>query len=148
MEFQTECLNAHNDYRQKHGVPPLELSEKICEVAQKWADVLAKKKKLIHSDTKEYGENLYFKSSPNEDTPITGEEVVEYWYKEIDAYIFAEEPKNTLAFHFTQVVWKDSKEIGVGIAKNKGKVYVVANYSPAGNVMGNFTKNVPPVGGF
>lgn len=46
--------------------------------------------------------------------------------------------------HFTQVVWKGSREIGVGKARSKdGKILVVANYRPAGNVIGRFSENVP-----
>ena len=45
--------------------------------------------------------------------------------------------------HFTQVVWKDSKKLGVGIAvSSSGGVYVVARYSPPGNVMNQFAENV------
>lgn len=45
--------------------------------------------------------------------------------------------------HFTQVVWKDTKSIGVAMVKNKsGKFVVVANYYPAGNVQGQYKKNV------
>lgn len=45
--------------------------------------------------------------------------------------------------HFTQVVWKGSREIGVGKARSKdGKILVVANYRPAGNVIGRFSENV------
>jgi len=43
------------------------------------------------------------------------------------------------------VVWKGSKEIGVGKAQTRdGKIIVVANYRPAGNMMGDFAKNVLP----
>ena len=45
--------------------------------------------------------------------------------------------------HFTQVVWKASKEFGVGKAKTRdGKWFVVANYYPAGNVQGSYAENV------
>lgn len=50
--------------------------------------------------------------------------------------------------HFTQVVWKNSKEIGVGKAFSRdNRVYVVALYYPAGNYVGreNYEKNVQPL---
>lgn len=48
--------------------------------------------------------------------------------------------------HFTQVVWKGTKEVGFGHAKsNSGSVFVVANYFPAGNMQGEFRRNVSPL---
>ncbi|GBO14009.1 hypothetical protein AVEN_150418-1 [Araneus ventricosus] len=49
--------------------------------------------------------------------------------------------------HFTQMVWRNSTEFGVGKARSRcGKVIVVANYKPGGNVIGEFQDNVfPPV---
>ena len=48
--------------------------------------------------------------------------------------------------HFSQVVWKDGKEIGVGKAFSDDgrKVIVVCNYFPAGNVRGQYKDNVIP----
>lgn len=44
-------------------------------------------------------------------------------------------------------MWKDSTELGVGMARNRnGEVYVVCNYNPAGNFLGSFTENVLPLG--
>lgn len=65
-------------------------------------------------------------------------------YDEIKLHTFGVEPKNLNSGHFTQVVWKESKELGVAFAKNGGKVIVVANYSPPGNYIGHFAENVPP----
>ena len=46
--------------------------------------------------------------------------------------------------HFTQVVWVNSTELGMGHAKSQsGSVYTVARYAPAGNFMGQFADNVP-----
>lgn len=59
-------------------------------------------------------------------------------------HTFGVEPKNLNSGHFTQVVWKESKELGVAFAKIGGKVIVVANYSPPGNYIGHFAENVPP----
>ena len=43
------------------------------------------------------------------------------------------------------MVWKDSKEMGIGkaVAAN-GKVFMVANYRPAGNMMSRYADNVFP----
>jgi hypothetical protein len=51
--------------------------------------------------------------------------------------------KNVLYVNM-QVVWKDSKEIGMARAKTPdGKnTYVVSRYRPAGNMLGNFEENV------
>lgn len=43
------------------------------------------------------------------------------------------------------MIWRDSTELGVGMARNRnGEVYVVCNYNPAGNFLGSFTENVLP----
>jgi uncharacterized protein YkwD len=28
-DFEADCLKAHNEYREKHGVPPLKLNKKV-----------------------------------------------------------------------------------------------------------------------
>lgn len=40
-DYENECLEAHNEYRAKHGVPPLKWSDELAAGAQKWADHLA-----------------------------------------------------------------------------------------------------------
>ena len=51
--------------------------------------------------------------------------------------------------HFTQVVWKDTRELGMARAKSKnGSVYVVARYRPAGNNVSSFDGNVLPTVGW
>ena len=46
------------------------------------------------------------------------------------------------------MIWKDTKEMGIYRARTKDglKIYVVANYNPKGNWIGDFLKQVPPVG--
>jgi len=46
--------------------------------------------------------------------------------------------------HFTQVVWKGSKEVGMGVSSDGH--FVVCNYSPPGNWTDNFAANVLPLG--
>ncbi len=54
------------------------------------------------------------------------------------------------AGHFTQVVWKDSTQLGVGLATDGRTVFVVGQYRPAGNMnmAGYFEKNVLPLGNY
>ena len=53
--------------------------------------------------------------------------------------------------HFTQVIWKSTKKIGIAkqtrMHGNMKCTYIVARYSPAGNIHGEFEKNVEK-GGF
>ena len=44
------------------------------------------------------------------------------------------------------MVWRDSKEVGIGTAQSKsGNFFLVARYSPRGNIDGKFNDNVPDV---
>ncbi|KAK9882009.1 hypothetical protein WA026_018861 [Henosepilachna vigintioctopunctata] len=144
--FAKQCLQAHNEYRKKHGVPSLKLNKDICIESQKWADYLIKCGSLAHSNNDRYGENIYCIQSSNSSFTISGNEPVDSWYKEIEVHTFGIEPKSLESGHFTQVVWRDSKELGVGYAKLGGKIIVVANYYPAGNYVGRYIQNVPPLG--
>lgn len=46
----------------------------------------------------------------------------------------------------TQVLWKNSKELGQGASRSlkTDDVYVVCNYDPPGNYLYNFKDNVLP----
>lgn len=80
---------------------------------------------------------------------VHGKDAVDAWYNEISQHVFYREPSSMSTGHFTQVVWKDSRQLGVGMCKNvQGQVFVVANYDPPGNYVGKYSVSVPPVGGF
>ncbi|XP_055620130.1 uncharacterized protein LOC129764733 [Toxorhynchites rutilus septentrionalis] len=149
-EFEHECLKTHNEYRTKHGVLPLKLNKRLCRYAEEWAKVIAARGVLVHRSNSQYGENIFCSwSSPNANVVITGREPVENWYSEESTHVYGKEPATLKTGHFTQVVWKDCRELGVGVARNRsGQIFVVANYDPPGNYIGSFAKNVPPPGGF
>lgn len=48
---------------------------------------------------------------------LDASEVIESWYSEVSKYEYGSEPQTTGAGHFTQVVWKDSQNLGVGKAR-------------------------------
>jgi len=142
-DFRKAFIEAHNKYRKIHGVSPLRMSEALNKHATEWATKLAKSDNLKHSKNKDYGESLYMNWSSNPNNKITGSTPVNHWYAEGKGYSYGKEPERSEAGHFTQVVWKGSKLIGVGAGKSKkGNVYIVANYQPAGNMKGNYTINV------
>ncbi|KAM6965253.1 Golgi-associated plant pathogenesis-related protein 1 [Aplochiton taeniatus] len=100
---------------------------------------------MQHSDTKN-GENIHYSwsSAPK---ALTGQEPVDNWYSEIKDYSWSQPGFSGNTGHFTQVVWKDSTEVGVGLATDGNTVFVVGQYSPAGNMNmpGYFEKNVLPL---
>ena len=71
------------------------------------------------------------------------------WYEEERKYNYSPQSArfSTNTGHFTQVVWASSRQMGAGKAVSKsGAQFVVARYSPAGNVRGQFVENVKPKG--
>jgi uncharacterized protein YkwD len=145
-KFSQEHLEMHNKYRKMHHVPDLELNQELCDIAQKYAEYLAKNSLLEHSYARfkgaGMGENLYMCSGfiPN------GGDAVTSWYNEIKDYDFkkGKSANGGVVGHFTQVVWKESKYLGVGIGKVDNSYYVVANYFPAGNFNNLELENVFP----
>jgi hypothetical protein len=74
---------------------------------------------------------------------IIGNNATTDWYNEISMYNFNGDYQPGTG-HFTQVVWKASQNLGVGFAfRDRGReVFVVAQYTPQGNYIGEFRKNV------
>ncbi|XP_044517021.1 Golgi-associated plant pathogenesis-related protein 1 isoform X1 [Gracilinanus agilis] len=142
--FAKSILKSHNDYRQKHGCPPIKICQKLNHDAQQYADALATTKVLKHSSESSRGncgENLSWASY---DQP--GHEVADRWYSEIRNYDYKSPGFTPESGHFTAMIWKGTKKMGVGKASaNDGSSYVVARYFPAGNIVnpGLFEENVP-----
>ena len=40
------------------------------------------------------------------------------------------------------MIWKGTQRMGSAIVKQGNKVYIVANYFPAGNFMGKYKENI------
>ena len=141
--FCIEALESHNKYRKIHHAPPLKLNKDLCNVAENYAKTLALKLRCLqHSENTyngdELGENLFCCYGMD----ANGNNVSSNWYNEIKKYNFNGDWQGGCG-HFTQMVWKDTKEVGFGKCKDKsGTIYVVGNYYPAGNVLGFFKYNV------
>jgi len=135
-------LKIHNKARKEVDVPPVKWSNKIASYAQEWADQIAETGEIKHRPptgkwARKYGENLAFHESVVEGA--------ELWYAEIKDYTPGTPiPRDFSRFkagHYTQMVWKKTKEIGAGKAvirqgPFKGLLAIVCNYNPAGNFVG------------
>ncbi len=149
--LRSTALSKHNSYRSTHNSPNMTQSSSLNESAQSWAEHLASTGAFEHSKTNA-GENIYatFTTASSVDAANLGNQAVKSWYDEVSDYDYANPGFSGKTGHFTQVVWKNSTELGCGAAqgvKNFGgnqynAFYVVCQYSPAGNVSGQFPDNV------
>ncbi|XP_035910590.1 secreted protein RBT4-like [Anopheles stephensi] len=150
-EFIFECLCWHNEYRMRHGAPALSVSSELCEYAKQWANHLASTNELYYQIGTNYGQNIFCCPANSLLTDLSGQEVATYWYSTSRRYDYFKEPHllhtNVNTGHFSQMVWRASRYFGVSKSISKtGKLFVVAYYYPAGNVMGEFRQNVlPPI---
>jgi pathogenesis-related protein 1 len=144
-EDAQKFLSHHNQVRAEVGVSGLSWSRELSAYAQEWADYLAKNNgcKMEHRKKpnlkgEPLGENLFWGSSSDYYHPI---DASTSWYEEKKIYKhgkFGEGNWHGVG-HYTQMVWKNTKEVGVGIAICKnGGLMVVASYYPAGNYIGQF----------
>ena len=160
--FRQEMLDAHNYYRARHCVPPLVNDTNLTVAAQNYSDYLIRTNKFVHSGVDE-GENLAAYSNTGGITGYTGKNhfcqafelklislytigqwPTDRWYNEVSLYNYNQPGFTTATGHFTQLVWKDSTRLGVGISYNvnRTRVVVVARYSPPGNYEGEYQDNV------
>nr|XP_045611034.1 uncharacterized protein LOC123766162 isoform X2 [Procambarus clarkii] len=154
-DFVQACLTAHNIYRARHSAPPLTLSTELCRQAQAWVNHLAHTGTFRHRGEPGLGENLFCRNTAlilrgrtSVMPDISGEEVAAYWYSSVRQYKFNRPPNVLQASQgpFTQLVWGESREFGVGKARSRsGKIIVVAHYAPAGNIENAFKENVLPL---
>ena len=144
-DFQKSALDAHNKYRAKHHAGKLVLNQELCDIAQKYAQELARTGNFAHSNGSFHGDNMGENLFACYGMKITGKMMTDDWYDEISQYDFNNPGYISGTGHFTQVVWKGSKQVGFGFAQARdGYYYGVANYYPAGNFIGEFEENVFP----
>ena len=142
-DFQQRALEAHNKYRRKHHVGNLVLSKDLCNIAQKYAETMARTGNFAHSHGKYNGKNMGENLFACYGMKIDGGMMTDDWYNEVNQYDFNNPGFISGTGHFTQVVWKGSREVGFGYAQARdGYYYGVANYYPAGNYLNEFEDNV------
>jgi uncharacterized protein YkwD len=137
-QVREEILRGHNSKRALHGASPLKINETLNSYAQTFAESLAKTNRFY--STEPYGENVYWSTVKK----VTPDDAINKWYAGSAFFNYNSEQYDEKSSGFTQLVWKNSTDLGVGIARNetRGYTYIVASYYPMGNVAGEYKDNV------
>jgi len=139
--FAQSLLTEHNRARDEAGVPRLKWSVKLAAEAKGWADQLAREGWMRHASQAEArgaGENLWMGSAGF----YRPEAMVGSFVEERQHYQHGAFPRVSRTGrwedvgHYTQVVWRDTREVGCAIARNGRDEFLVCRYWPAGNWMG------------
>ena len=130
-----ELLAAHNNWRAEIGVPPLQWSDSLAVSAQLWADHLASTGTFEHNRS---GQNLALATTG----VLSATQLVGIWGNEKQYFKVGVFPdvSTTGNFaqvgHYTQLIWRNTQEVGCGLATGNGIDILVCNYNPPGNVLG------------
>lgn len=134
-------LRTHNEERRRLGLRPLKWNIHLEREAGQWAQNLSRRGVLQHADQRtrnQTGENLWMGTAG-------------HWQVETMVGMFIDEKKHYHHAHFpnisktgnwadvghyTQIVWRDTQEVGCAVATARGNDVLVCRYWPAGNVWG------------
>lgn len=145
-------LAVHNQVRARVGLPPLTWSNELTRYSQDWANHLAgsnrcrmKHRSDAGKNPKQYGENLFWASPLNwsdgrvEVQQVSAARVANDWASEVKDYNYG---RNSCRWgeqcgHYTQMVWRDTKQVGcaMSLCPGKGQIWV-CSYDPPGNWVG------------
>ncbi|MGJ5818920.1 CAP domain-containing protein [Paludibaculum fermentans] len=124
-------LAAQNAVRARVGVPALEWSTQLEALARQWASSLAATGQFRHRPSTDYGENL-FEIIGDRATP---ELVVGSWASEAkdDTLSSNRCRPGAQCGHYTQMVWRNSKQVGCAVGRRGQREVWVCYYNPPGN---------------
>ena len=131
--FDREMVSAHNEIRAQAGVPPLVWSERLEAVAEDWAKTLLSRREFSHRPNGKLGENLFAITGARSSTT----EVIRAWADEARNYDYRSNRCSDVCGHYTQIVWRDTKQVGCGVARDNRREIWVCNYDPPGNWVGH-----------
>jgi len=145
-DLSKTILDEHNRERAAVSVPALVWSDKLAADATAWAEHLAQTLRGVeqlkpehHAKDISEGENIAQKSDSRGPSAIPTADLVQGWISEKNGYNLTpfDFNRDYAHAHYTQMVWRDTKEVGCGTASAGDSVYLVCRYSPAGNSDGH-----------
>lgn len=139
--FETRVLAAHNLERQQLGIEPLHWDVALATSAQRWADHLAASGRFEHAPenaAEPQGENLWA-GTPDS---FSIESMVNAWAREKRFFRDGAFPNNSTTGkvgdvgHYTQMVWRATREVGCARAAGERMDILVCRYAEPGNYIG------------
>jgi hypothetical protein len=135
-DFISTVLAQHNTYRNALELPPLTWSATLAQDALAWAQHLVKIDNGQHdrSIVGKEGENLWWGTAG----AYSYTDMVMAWGNEKSAFhygVFPDCGKGMIG-HYTQMVWKNTLNVGCALASDGKMDYLVCRYSVPGNVIG------------
>lgn len=139
--FAQRVLGEHNRERDRAGVPRLAWNDGLARDAQAWAQRLADEGWLRHASQAEQGgagENLWMGSAGRyEPESMIGAFVEERRHYRHGVFPDVSRTGNWQDVgHYTQVVWRGTREVGCAVARGADYDFLVCRYWPSGNWMG------------
>lgn len=130
-----KALDVHNSLRAKHGASPLVWSTQLATQAQNWAKGCSHSHS-IKDDNWIYGESIQW-GVPNFEAAIME------WYSEVSKYHGQPQCYSDETAHFSQIVWKATKNLGCGYSSCPDKMkFYVCQYTPGNGEQGSCQQNV------
>lgn len=102
---------------------------------------MADRNAMVHSNG-DYGENIFMHPDTSLSDSEAAVQATNFWYNEVSQYDYDNPGFSSSTGHFTQIVWKSSQNLGIGVARSSSGVYVCGSYDPSGNFPGEFPENV------
>jgi len=139
--FDKAVLDAHNKERATVGVPPLTWSDALAKDAAGWAAHLVQLGHPVHSKPEERGhegESLWMGTAG----AYSADEIVGGWIAEKSNFVYGAFPNVVKSGdwhavgHYTQVIWRNTKQVGCAKTAMGGSDLIVCRYNPAGNLVG------------
>lgn len=139
--FAGRLLAVHNRERAQHDLPPMRWSPLLEESARQWAMHLASSGRFEHAPAglrQAQGENLWAGTK----NAYSLEDMVDAWAEEKRYFKPGRFPYNSTTGrvsdvgHYTQLVWRDTREVGCAKAAGLNEEVLVCRYGQPGNFIG------------
>ncbi|WP_421991386.1 CAP domain-containing protein [Qipengyuania sp.] len=141
LHLAARILRTHNQEREALRLKPLKWNVHLEREAREWAQHLSHQGVLQHADQgtrNRTGENLWMGTAGH----WSVETMVGMFIAEKQYYRHAHFPNISKTGnwadvgHYTQIVWRETKEVGCAVVTARGNDVLVCRYWPAGNVWG------------